>query len=213
MNRVFPPIRVYADAILHQITELLASGSPLAYPTETLYALSCDATQATAVEHTHHIKGRSLEKSCALFIASPDKIGACLGIELNKKQYRFITYFSPGPITYIIQAGSSARVAPSLLRQDGTIGIRIPDHPVAQKILAAYPRPLLATSCNRAENPSLSSPQAIAELLPSSSLVVTGSPPPSGLASTVVDITGDLPKILRPGLLDIKTLLAMWDSV
>lgn len=114
------------------------------FPTETVYALACNALGKESIEKIYRIKKRSQNKPLSVFVSNIDSL---INIAKVKEEYiDLINYFSPGPMTYILPLQDNS-ILPNEFFKD-SIGIRIPDHPIAISILNELKTPVVATSIN-----------------------------------------------------------------
>ena len=184
------------------IYSCLKNGGVICFPTETVCALACDATNKTAIDRIYNIKSRDREK--ALSILVPDIEAAKKYVLIDSKAEALIKEFSPGPVTYVLQNKG-------LPNWPETLGIRIPDHPIAQEILKNYPNPLVGTSVNISGEASaktvLDIPEDIKSLV---DMVVADSSkePASSVPSTIIDLSrpGKI-SIIREGVIRGETIL------
>lgn len=164
-------------------------GSVVLLPTETVYGLVCRADDRAAVNRIYALKDRDSTKPLAWFIADWRKLGH-FGVRLEGLPTELAEKYCPGPITII---------APCM--GGGTIGFRIPDHPFVLALLQQLDFPLASTSANLSGHPNaMTVAAALAELAGEVPLAIdAGAIQPGALASTVVDATGSVPRVLRRG--------------
>lgn len=195
MNNVFP----YSPELISRIHNTLLSGGVVCFPTETVYALACDATNEIAINKIYHLKKRSPQKALSVLVPNVDQLEKIA--ELNTQTRTTINKYSPGAVTYILKRKPATALSQLLNNQDDTIGIRIPDHPIALEILARYPHPLIGTSTNLSGEKNATSVAEIDHDLKNSiDLIIDGGKSELGIASTVLDLTniGEM-KIIRQG--------------
>ncbi len=185
-------------AAVEAALNVLASGQPVGVPTDTVYGLAADAADEEAVEKLFELKQRPAERSIAVIVA--DLADAARLVKLNRSAQQLAERFWPGPLTIVASRQPSA---PEHLGKGSTIGVRLPDDQIMQAIAA--PRPLAVTSANLHGGPTPTTAQGVAELLRCLKLVIDGGP--RGIASsTVVDITGPHPQILREGPVSLSQI-------
>ncbi|WP_158743352.1 L-threonylcarbamoyladenylate synthase [Acidisphaera sp. L21] len=178
--------------------ELLLAGSLVAFPTETVYGLGADATSNTAVAAVFTAKGRPHFNP--LICHYPDAEAAFRHVEASELAVRLAAAFWPGPLTMVLPRRITCPVA--LLAGAGldTLAVRVPAHPVAMALLQAVGRPVAAPSANRS---GAVSPTTAAHVLDGLggriAAVVDGGPCAVGVESTVLDLSGPRPFLLRPG--------------
>jgi len=184
---------------------LVREGRVVAFPTDTLYGLAADPGQAEAVEELYRIKGRQVDQAIPLIAADLDQVRTLLG-ELPEAVCRLGACFWPGPLTLILPAWPG--LAPNLLAGGTTVAVRVPDHPVARALARAAGGPITSTSANRSGAPPTSDPAAVAaDLGPSLAGLLDAGPSPGGPASTIVDVRGHEPRLLRPGAVAFERVL------
>ncbi len=179
-----------AAAALH------SPGGVVLVPTETVYGLVARASDKAAQARIFSLKRREKQKSLGWFVADFRKLSD-YGIVPGPWAERLAERYFPGPLTLVVRRG------------EGTVGIRVPDHPFLAALLAKMREPLVQTSANRSGEPNaLSLPAALASLNGNVDMAVDGGEIPEGaLASTVLDCSGEgLPRLLRQGGLVIEEL-------
>lgn len=210
-----------ADA-LTSAAAYLKSGGLVAFPTETVYGLGADATNAQAVARIYEVKGRPADHPLILHIHSMNSMGEWAD-EIPDYAIALARDFWPGPMTLILKR--------SILAEDfitggqPTVGLRVPDHVVALALLAAFERvggkAIAAPSANRFGHVSPTSAEAVSEelskYLAPADLILDGGQSMVGVESTIIDCTSFAPRILRPGaitkeLIEKSTGLKVSDS-
>ncbi|SFF81082.1 L-threonylcarbamoyladenylate synthase [Halopelagius inordinatus] len=146
------------DESLSDAADALRNGEIVVYPTETVYGLGADATDAAAVERVYEAKRRPREKP--LSMAVPDVDAALRYVSVTPFEERFMRAFLPGPVTVVVERGDDL---PDELTAGGDrVGVRVPDHAVALELLArAAPTPVTATSANVSGEPSVTRPEEL----------------------------------------------------
>jgi L-threonylcarbamoyladenylate synthase len=176
---------------------LIRTGGLVAFPTETFYGLGAHALDADAVARVFRAKGRPADKPLLVLVDSPATASALVA-EVPAAARRLIARYWPGPLTLVLPARPGLPVA--LTAGTGTVGVRVPGHPVALALVRAAAVPVTAPSANPHGEPS---PRTAAEVLAGLGdridLVLDGGPTAGGLPSTLVDLTGPRPRILRAG--------------
>ena len=179
----------------------LRDGEAVGVPTDTVYGLAADAADADAVQKLFELKGRPAERRIAVLAA--DQSSAESLVLLTPQARRLAQCYWPGPLTLV---ADRAPGAPSHLGDDATIGVRVPDNDVVRAIAASH-GPLAVTSANLHGAPTPSTADGVAELFPTLSPVIDAGPRP-GASSTVVDVTGTTPVVLREGPISLDEILA-----
>ncbi|WLV24221.1 L-threonylcarbamoyladenylate synthase [Aciduricibacillus chroicocephali] len=176
---------------------LLAKGELVAFPTETVYGLGADAANEVAVSGIFAAKGRPQDNPLIVHVASVEHCRELVQ-EIPDYAEKLMDRFSPGPITYVLphRGGLADNVTAGL----ATVGIRIPDHPLALALIRESGCPIAAPSANTSGKPSPTTAFHVAEDLDGKiACIVDGGATGIGVESTVIDCTGKLPVVLRPG--------------
>jgi L-threonylcarbamoyladenylate synthase len=186
--------------------EALRAGGVVVYPTDTVYGLGCDATNPAAVRRVFEIKGRPPDQPVPVLLA--DVREAFDLAEVGEGARRLMRRFWPGPLTLVLP--SRGVVAEMVTAGTGTVGLRVPDHPVPRALVRACGFPLVGTSANSTGRPApVSVPQVLSDLDGRVELVLDGGRL-RGRPSTVVDCTGDRPRVIRPGPISAEAVERVW---
>lgn len=181
-----------------QAVDILNHGEVVAFPTETVYGLGAVATDDKAVKKIFAAKGRPSDNPLIVHIGSVEELTHYIE-EVPEVAKRCMEAFWPGPLTIVMKAKPNV-LAPSVTAGLQTVGMRMPDHPVALELLRTLKKPLAAPSANRSGKPSPTKAMHVAEdlggIIP---CIIDGGTTGIGLESTVLDVTLDQPVILRPG--------------
>ena len=191
---------------------LLLAGELVAFPTETVYGLGADATRNTAVAAVFAAKGRPHFNP--LICHYPDAEAAFRHVAASASAERLAAAFWPGPLTLVLPRRVTCPVA--LLAGAGldTLAVRVPAHPVALGLLQAVGRPIAAPSANRSGSVSPTTADHVLDgLVGRIAAVVDGGPCRVGVESTVLDLTGPRPFLLRPGGVPIEAIEALLGPV
>jgi L-threonylcarbamoyladenylate synthase len=177
---------------------ILRAGGLVAFPTETVYGLGADATDETAVARIFEAKGRPRFNPLIAHCADLET-AAAEGV-FDDRARALAEAFWPGPLTLVLPRRSETRVARLASAGLDTLALRVPAHPQARALLAATGRPVAAPSANPSGAVSPTAAQHVAEGLGGRvDLILDGGPCRVGVESTVVDLTGQQPVLLRPG--------------
>ncbi len=196
-----PQVELIEDAV-----DCLLEGGLIALPTETVYGLAADATNPRAVERLFAVKGRERSKAITLLIDSP-RLLAGIARNVTVEVRRLMEAFWPGPLTIVFQkrAGNFDHVSPG-----ETIGVRLPDHSVPLALMQALARPLACTSANPADQPDATSADQIEAYFGDRlNLVLDSGLLPPAPPSTVLDVTAEPFRILRPGPVTAEQIAAI----
>ncbi len=193
-----PPAKAIAAAV-----KALENGDIVGIPTDTVYGLAADPWHSGASDRLFLLKGRPRAVELPLFVADVAQ-ALSLVTAVPASARRLMERFWPGALTIVLPRREE--VEADLGEDDATIGLRCPDHPVARALCDAI-GPFAATSANRHGEPVVTTAAVLAATLPGVSLVLDGGSC-TGPASTVVDATGELPRLLRPGAVDWELIAA-----
>lgn len=195
--------RVGAEGI-EAATERLAAGGLVAFPTETVYGLGADATNSEAVARLYAAKGRPAFNPLIAHV--PDAAAARALARFDADAARLAEAFWPGPLTLVLPKAVGCPVAELATAGLDSLAVRVPAHPVAQKILVRFGRPVVAPSANRSGHVSpTTAAHVFADLDGRVDLIVDGGATPVGVESTIVACLGE-PVLLRPGGLARETV-------
>ncbi len=182
---------------LFQAVGALKRGEVIAFPTETLYGLGADALNAAAVEKVFQLKGRDRANPIPVLIADRGMLSGLVSV-VPQLAEKLIDRFWPGPLTLVLPARRA--IPPPLVNAEGGVGVRISSQPIANELVQALGHPLTATSANPSGRPAARTVQEAREYFSGQiDVVIDGGPLHSKAGSTVVEIVGDLIKIIREG--------------
>jgi L-threonylcarbamoyladenylate synthase len=185
------------DQIVAHAVDVLRGGGVVAIPTETVYGLAADVTNPQAVARVFAVKGRPADHPLIVHAASLDALGGYVAA-ITPSLRALAARFWPGPLTAIVARGPRTPLA--VTGGQETVAVRVPDHPLTHAILAALGRPLVAPSANRFGHVSPTSAAHVrADLGDDVDLIVDGGETRVGVESTIVDLTANVPAVLRAG--------------
>ncbi len=185
-------------ANLDEAARIIRAGGLVAFPTETVYGLGADATSDRAVARLFEVKGRPRLNPLIIHVAG--LAAAERQVAFDARAAALARAFWPGPLTLVLARRADSEI--SLLASAGldTLALRVPNHPVGRALIEAAARPVAAPSANRSGEVSPTTAAHVADSLgPAVDMILDGGPCPIGLESTVVDLSGPRPAILRPG--------------
>ncbi len=197
------------DEAILQATRQLQAGRLVGMPTETVYGLAANAWDAAAVAQIFAAKSRPATNPLIVHVAGIDRLGDAIGWppgRLIAQQIDRLADLWPGPLSLVCPRGE--RLADNVTAGLPTVAVRIPDHPVALRLLAACPFPLAAPSANRSCYISPTRPEHVsdaAELQSYVACVLDGGAATHGVESTIV-LLGERPRLLRPGSITVQTI-------
>ncbi len=187
--------------LLRQAAEMIHAGGIVALPTDSSYALVCHLDDKAAVDRLRRIRG--VDDKHHLTLLCRDLSDIANYARVDNRQYRLLKAATPGPYTFILEA---TREVPRRLSHPSrkTIGLRVPEHAIAQSLLAELGQPLLGTTLILpGDDTPLNDPEEIRDALQKRVELVIDGGGCSLLPTTVVDLTGDAPVVLREGRGDI----------
>jgi len=187
---------------ISRAAEIIKSGGVIAFPTDTVYGIGVSAINKNAIDIIYEIKERSKDKAIPILIGDPREL-SIISPSLNQRIFHVINHFWPGALTLILPLSPDL---PSNLSTTKTIGVRVPDHEFTRELLQAT-GPLAATSANLSGEESALTAQDVSQTLGSKiNLILDGGRSPGGVASTVLDLTGEEPIILRAGPISLEEI-------
>ncbi|MCL2371162.1 L-threonylcarbamoyladenylate synthase [Candidatus Saccharibacteria bacterium] len=193
---------------LQKAGALLRAGEVVAFPTETVYGLGANALDEIACAKIFALKGRPADNPLIIHIASLDMLDELT--EITPMARKLAKAFWPGPLTMVLpkKPGIPDIVSAGLY----TVGIRFPSHPTAQELIRSAGQPIAAPSANLSGRPSPTTAKHVAEDFIDQLLILDSGPVEIGLESTVIDVSGEHPILLRPGFITINQLEKILDQ-
>lgn len=194
---------------LPRAAEHLRQGGVLAFPTETVYGLACSAFSPVGLAALFDLKGRERGRPLPVQVDSL-RTALAAGFRFGPGAERLAREFWPGPLTLVLPRPASlpSWYAP----ENDSVALRIPDHPVALAVLREAGVALAVTSANLSGEPPLTDAPSVAHAFAAAEglVVLDGGPATGGVASTVLDVTGDAPALVRGGPIPLERLLEVW---
>ena len=183
---------------IEKIVGVLKKGGLIIYPTDTVYALGCDITNSKALEKIARLKGVKLEKANFSFICNDLSHLSDFVRQIDTATYKILKRGLPGPYTFILPGNNNL---PKVFKKKKTVGIRVPDNEIARMLVKELGNPIVSTSIHD-EDAVLeytTDPELIYEKWENLVDVVIDAGYGDNIASTVIDLTGDYPEVLREG--------------
>ncbi|MEC9140545.1 MAG: L-threonylcarbamoyladenylate synthase [Chloroflexota bacterium] len=189
---------------LTSAVEVLRRGGVVAYPTDTLFGLGADALNEAAVERVFEVKGRPQGMPLPLIIGEPEQL-EMVADTVTGCAWKFASAFWPGGLTLVVPVGPNV---PALVTARGwKVAVRLPDHPIPRELARQLGRPITGTSANRSGGPDPSTAESVQNQFHNTiDMILRGGLAPAGRSSTVLDITGNQPKVLRHGAVSVEQL-------
>jgi len=181
--------------LVRRVADILRQGGVIAYPTDTIYGIGCDIFNRKGVKKIYQIKQRDPRKPFSFICADLSEVANYS--QVSNFAFKIMKRYLPGPYTFVLEA---SRVVPDLLTtKQKTVGIRIPDNPIALEIVRELGHPLVTTSANTSGEETFQDPKEIeVKLGKMLDLVVDGGILP-GEPSTVISLVNDQIEVLRQG--------------
>lgn len=190
------------EAII-QALEVLQRGGLVAFPTDTVYGVGALAFDGDAIKSIYTAKDRPVEKAIAVLLGGSDNLDKVTS-KVPPIAAKLASHFWPGPLTLVVPKHP---LLPEVVSEIPTVGVRVPDHPVAQALLrAAGPMAVSSANISGQDNPK-SAEEVMRQLSGRIHLILDGGKTPGGVPSTVVDCTGVEPVILREGPVRLEEIL------
>ncbi|MFK7814029.1 MAG: L-threonylcarbamoyladenylate synthase [Maribacter sp.] len=190
---------------IKRVVDVLRKGGLVIYPTDTVYGLGCDITNTRALERIARIKGIKLEKANWSFICADLSNLSDYVRQIDTATFKILKRALPGPYTFVLPGNSNL---PKVFKKKKTVGIRVPDNAIAKAIVEELRNPIVSTSI-RDEDELLeytTDPSLILEKWENLVDVVIDGGYGDNVASTVIDLSGDEPEIIREGKGDLDIL-------
>lgn len=186
---------------------VLRSGGIVVFPTETVYGIGAAATSCIGPQEIVDIKMRPASKPLPWLVETEDALDV-YGVDVPDYAHKLAHAFWPGPISLVVKA--SDRVGRDFRDDRGTVALRCPAHEVVQELIRASGGPIITTSANTSGRPAPASFEELEErIIASADVTLDGGETEHGLASTVVDCTGDAPVIIRDGAVPASEVAAI----
>jgi len=176
---------------------ILRKGGVVAFPTDTVYGVGSGIYDEKAIEQVFAVKQRTRNMSLPILLADVAQVHE-VAQDIPAYAWRLIDCFWPGGLTLIVYR---SRVIKDIITNGGdTVAIRMPNHPVPYALIKGCGIPLIGTSANISGQPSVTTAEAVrAQFKDTLELIIDGIPAPKGIESTIIDVTGEAPVIIRQG--------------
>lgn len=199
-------IKIYEDkpseAAIKKVVEVLKNGGIIIYPTDTVYGMGCDITNSRALERLAKIKGIKLEKANFSFVCSSLSNLSDYVRQIDTTTFKILKRTLPGPYTFILPGNNDL---PKEFRKKKTVGIRVPDNAIARQIVEFLGNPIVSTSIHDEDDiiEYSTDPELIYEKWQNQVDLVIDGGYGENVASTIIDLTGYEPFIVREGKGDV----------
>jgi len=197
-----------SPVVIQQALDVLTKGGLVAFPTDTVYGVGALVFDNKAVESIYLAKDRPIEKAIPVLIADLEDMDT-VGMYIPDVAYKLASCFWPGPLTVVIPKQPTL---PESVSTTSTVGVRVPDHPVARQLLRAA-GPMAVTSANISGQPSSSTAEEVfSQLGGRIDMIIDGGKTPGGVPSTLIDCTVQDFKILREGPISLEEIKSKLSS-
>ncbi len=198
IHPVNPQPRIIAKAV-----EALRRGGLISYPTDSYYGLGCDLLNKKAVDRLYLIKGSSRQKPMSFLV--PDLSDVTRYAKVSNFAYRIIRHLAPGPFTFVLE---STKLVPDIMQtKQKTVGLRIPENPVARLLCAGLGNPIVSTSAQPQGGEVLRDPEEIRDIFGHGLEMVLDAGLSENQPSTILSLVGDEVQVLRQGRGDASSVL------
>ena len=191
-------IKTVTSQTIQEAADIIKSGGLVGMPTETVYGLAANALDGKAVAKVFEAKGRPSFNPLITHFAKAEDVAAFA--EMDEAAKTLAYHFWPGPLTMILPRKENAGISELVTAGLETIAVRVPAHPAARDLIKAAGVPIAAPSANKSGTISPTTPDHVADSLGDAvDMILAGGASEVGLESTVIDLSGETPVILRPG--------------
>lgn len=199
-----------APGAIDWTAEQIVAGGVVAIPTDTVYGIAASLAHPAALDRIYEIKGRPDRMPLPVLVSSVDALSHL--VVLDDAVIPLLDAFWPGPLTVILPA--HARVPQRVLGPGGTVGVRLPNHPIAIEVIDKAGGAVACTSANRSgAEPGHTAADVAASIGDQLDLILDGGRAPGGVASTVVAIDGVTLRFIREGAISMTEVIRIWDEI
>jgi tRNA threonylcarbamoyl adenosine modification protein (Sua5/YciO/YrdC/YwlC family) len=200
VHRAHPEVRVIKKA-----AEIMSAGGVIIYPTDTIYGLGCSVALKNAVERIHLIKRQRADKPFSFVCSDLTHISEYAHV--SNAAFRIMKHLIPGPYTFVLPATRMKQMPKILVSKRKTVGIRVPDSAVTLALVKELGHPILSTSVTDTKGAILHDVEAIVEQFKNRVDAILDAGPLVSDPSTILDLTGEHPIVIRQGAGDVSFLL------
>jgi len=183
--------------LIERAVEVLKTGGIVIYPTDTVYGIGCSIENKNAIEKIHLIKHQRQEKPFSFVCSGLTHISEYAVV--SNMAFRTMKHLIPGPYTFVLPAAKMKQYPRILVSKRRTVGIRVPDSPIALALVRELGHPILSTSVTLDDGTILNEPDLIVEHFHNRVELIIDAGPFHSAPSTVLDLTGEQPEIIREG--------------
>jgi L-threonylcarbamoyladenylate synthase len=190
--------------------ERIASGGVVAIPTDTVYGIAASLAHAAALERIYEIKGRAERMPLPVLVSSIEALSHL--VYVDDAVIPLLDAFWPGPLTVVLPA--SAHVPEKVIGPGRTVGVRLPNHPIAIEVIDKAGGAIACTSANLSgEEPSRTATEVAESIGDQLDLILDSGRTPGGVASTVVAVDGLTLRFIREGAISMTDVIRIWDEI
>jgi tRNA threonylcarbamoyl adenosine modification protein (Sua5/YciO/YrdC/YwlC family) len=190
--------------VIRRAAEVLSGGGIIIYPTDTVYGLGCSVTDKNAIERIHLVKRQRADKPFSFVCSDLTHISEYA--QVSNAAFKIMKHLIPGPYTFILPSGRMKQLPKILLSKRKTVGIRVPDSPVTLALVKELGHPILSTSVTLDDSEPLNDPDLIREHFNNAVDLILDGGLLTSEPSTVLDLTGEKPVVVRKGAGDVSWL-------
>ena len=210
-NRSAVVLQGAASRAIEWSAECLVAGGVIAMPTDTVYGIAASLAHEDAIRRIFAIKGRPADQPLPVLVSSVDALER-IAESIDDRIVALLDRYWPGPLTVVVPAREGMPV--EVLGSDGSVGVRLPNHPLAIEVIEKAGGAVACTSANRSGDPPAIEAAAVSEVLGGQlDLILDGGQAPGGVASTVVAVIGSELRIIRQGAVAASELSAEWQMI
>ena len=211
MRAVLEKPSTYLEQQLERGIHLLKRGGVIAFPTDTVYGLGACSTNSQAVERVYWVKSRPRHLALPLLLAKTSQISQ-IAHPVPQIAWQLAYRFLPGALTLVLPKSASA--SDIVTGSGNTVAVRVPAHPIPLALVEGLGAPIVGTSANLSgKSPAMSADEVYSQLGTKIDLVIDGGPCSGGKESTIVDVTGETPVILREGAISAEAVRQVCSNV
>ncbi len=188
---------------VRKAVEVLTAGGIIIYPTDTVYGIGCSVENRNAIERIYLVKKMKQGKPFSFVCSDLTHISEYAHV--SNPAFKIMKHLIPGPYTFILPSAKMKTLPKILVSKRRTVGIRVPDSRITAEIVTALGHPILSTSVSIGEGAMLNDPHEIAENFRNLVDLIIDAGPLSSEPSSILDLTGDSPVVVRKGAGDVST--------
>jgi len=195
------------EKLIERAIRILKNGGIVAFPTDTVYGLGANAFNEDAVLRVYEVKARPREFALTLLLADLSQM-KIVAEDIPKMAWKLAEHFMPGALTIVLN--KSMAVSNMITGEGNTVAVRIPNHPIPISLIKGLGAPITGTSANRSGEPSpVTAEDVYKQLGEKVDFIIDGGKCPTGISSTVLDLTTSPPKLIREGTITREQIITV----